>query len=325
MSSASAIMAPDISRPLSPRGESSATSGNLAGSSAAEQATKSFQAVSERYDPPHLHHQSSPELGSTNRGAMGILARKRLLGAVKTNHGDLCLLAYCFVTGMLDCASFNNWGVFVAMQTGNTVILCLATTGLPASQPWSYATTLVSLVSFFIGAILTTHVSRWAGASLRPTIFVNFLLQALMIALSAAIVTAGLIPYSNNEHHPSVEADRRIIGGLPPLAFQSGMQIASSRLLGFGTEIPVNVLTSTYAALAADPKLLARDNRPRDRRVAAVVLLASGALCSAWIMENGPGIVLVLWLGAGIKLAVAIIAGLWMQPVKEDAQDLITA
>lgn len=47
-----------------------------------------------------------------------ILSRARLLAPINTTHADLTLLACCVVTGMLDCAVFNNYGVFVGMQTG---------------------------------------------------------------------------------------------------------------------------------------------------------------------------------------------------------------
>lgn len=41
-----------------------------------------------------------------------------VFGPVKRVHADLALLACCFVTGMVDAASFANWSVFVGMQTG---------------------------------------------------------------------------------------------------------------------------------------------------------------------------------------------------------------
>lgn len=46
----------------------------------------------------------------------GFFSRARALGPVKKDHGDLALLACCLVTGMVDAASFSNWGVFVGMQ-----------------------------------------------------------------------------------------------------------------------------------------------------------------------------------------------------------------
>ena len=49
------------------------------------------------------------------------LSRAYIFGPVKKSHGDLALLACCLVTGMVDSASFSNWGAFVGMQTGMTI------------------------------------------------------------------------------------------------------------------------------------------------------------------------------------------------------------
>lgn len=48
-----------------------------------------------------------------------------MLGNVKAKHADYVLLACSFVTGLLDCSTFNNWSVFVGMQTGMTHSLAL--------------------------------------------------------------------------------------------------------------------------------------------------------------------------------------------------------
>ena len=48
----------------------------------------------------------------------GLFSRARIFGPVKQERGDLALLACCLVTGLVDAASFSNWGVFVGMQTG---------------------------------------------------------------------------------------------------------------------------------------------------------------------------------------------------------------
>ena len=90
------------------------------------------------------------------------------------------------------------------------------------------------------------------------------------------------------------------------MAFQSGATIATSRLLGFGNEIPVTVYTSTYAALAADPKLFhLRGNRPRDRRVAAVICVFAGAFAATWAERKSEGILVTFWISAGIKIILA--------------------
>jgi hypothetical protein len=48
----------------------------------------------------------------------GLFSRRWALGPVVKDYGDYGLLACSFVTGMVDGASFLNWGVFVGMQTG---------------------------------------------------------------------------------------------------------------------------------------------------------------------------------------------------------------
>lgn len=48
----------------------------------------------------------------------GYFSRRRLLGPVDKEYGDAALLVHSFVTGLVDAASFANWGVFVGMQTG---------------------------------------------------------------------------------------------------------------------------------------------------------------------------------------------------------------
>lgn len=46
----------------------------------------------------------------------GFLSRKRILGPLEKDHGDLALLACCFVTGMVDAAAFSNYSVFVGVR-----------------------------------------------------------------------------------------------------------------------------------------------------------------------------------------------------------------
>ena len=200
------------------------------------------------------------------------------------------------------------------MQTGNTVILGLSTAGLPAN-PHAWLTTLVSLASFLIGAIFTFRVSKvitpTGPHANRLWTSTLFLLQGLLLILSAALATpAHLIPQNPAGTSRSTPEPRdvieniRIVALLPPLAFQSGMQIATSRLLGYN-ELPVNVLTSTYCDLMGDFKLMALNNVKRNRRFLAAVLLLIGAIASGWLMRSRGGLMSVLWLSAGLKVAVA--------------------
>ena len=53
-------------------------------------------------------------------GGGGFMSRPWLLGQVEGEHADLVLLAHSLATGLVDAASFSNWGVFVGMQTGRS-------------------------------------------------------------------------------------------------------------------------------------------------------------------------------------------------------------
>ncbi|KAF2462201.1 hypothetical protein BDY21DRAFT_330744 [Lineolata rhizophorae] len=47
-----------------------------------------------------------------------LLSRSRLGETVDPRRGDVALLICCFITGMVDAVTFNNWEVFAGMQTG---------------------------------------------------------------------------------------------------------------------------------------------------------------------------------------------------------------
>ena len=195
------------------------------------------------------------------------------------------------------------------------MILGLSTAGLP-QNPHAWLTTLVSLASFLIGAILTFRVSKvitpTGPSANRLWTSSLFLIQGLLIVIAAALATpTGLIPQNPGGTSRTTPEPRdvieniRIVALLPPLAFQSGMQIATSRLLGYN-ELPVNVLTSTYCDLMGDFKLMALNNVKRNRRFAAVVLLLIGAISSGWLMRSTGGLESVLWISGGIKVLTAV-------------------
>jgi len=71
------------------------------------------KAAADDVSPPP---KASPEV--LNVGKPGYFSRRRILGPVDKEYGDAVLLVHSFVTGLVDAASFANWGVFVGMQTG---------------------------------------------------------------------------------------------------------------------------------------------------------------------------------------------------------------
>lgn len=133
-------------------------------------------------------------------------------------------------------------------------------------------------------------------------------MQTILLILAAALCSTNLIPQDNLGDHHILE-NLRILGALPPLALQSGMQIATGRLLGFG-ELPTIVLTSVYCDLMSDFVSFNAKNQKRDRRLGAVVLLLAGAIVSGWLMRAGAGVYGVLWVAAGLKALISI--GVWL-------------
>jgi hypothetical protein len=95
------------------------------------------------------------------------------------------------------------------------------------------------------------------------------------------------------------------------LAFQSGGQVVTSRLLGFN-EIPTTVLTSVYCDLISDPDIRKKENVKRNRRFAAVVMLLLGGITGGWLSRSGVGMSMSLWVAAATKLAIACSWLVWM-------------
>jgi len=268
---------------------------------------------------PASNASSHPEKPDPQPSAL--FSKDWTLGPIVSTHGELILLSHCLATGLVDAASFSNWGVFCGMQTGNTVILGLSTATVP-TNPHAWLTTLVSIASFLAGAFFTFRLT-WAlpggGAPTSSRLYFASILalQAVLILISAALIQADVVPHNAAGVTTAANTTRiidnvRIVCLLPPLAFQSGMQIAVSRLLGFN-ELPVNVLTSTYADLMGDKKLFHVRNVKRDRRVAAVVLLLGGAISAGWMMRSPAGMGGVLFLAGGIKAITAVGAFLGMK------------
>jgi len=67
-----------------------------------------------------LGDRQKTDVARRGGGGDGFMSRPWLLGQVEGEHADLVLLAHSLATGLVDAASFSNWGVFVGMQTGRS-------------------------------------------------------------------------------------------------------------------------------------------------------------------------------------------------------------
>lgn len=190
---------------------------------------------------------------------------------------------------------------------GNTIFLGLGASDQPRSKPWGWLKSLVSIVSFFAGAMIFSTIMRRVGALRRGTLFISFLVQTILIIVAAGIIQADLIPHTSADM--SLDGGQLFLELIPIglLAFQSAGGMTCSRSLGFN-EIPTVVLTSVYFDIASDPKIIEKPttNVKRNRRVGGVVSLLIGAIVGGWLSRSGGGIESALWTAAGLKFVAAV-------------------
>jgi len=185
------------------------------------------------------------------------------------------------VTGLVDAACYLGLGrVFTANMTGNVVLLAFGAAGaqgLPVLAP------TVSLLVFLVGATaggrLASSVVGPAGAEvpapLRRRWVTVALLGELGLVAVAAVVALGL-PVGGGG------ARRYVVIGL--LAAALGLQNATVRRLAV-PDVTTTVLTLTLTGLAADSWLAGGHSPRAGRRVAAVGLMAAGALLGALLLR----------------------------------------
>jgi hypothetical protein len=303
--------------------------------SAESQTTKLFSAMSETL-PTSTTETSSPRDGLNSGGVFNDQLgqpRRHWSTDISLDHADIPIIACCLVSGLCDSSAYNAWSCFVSMQTGiifhfiihdyaslpililvsgNTIFLALGASGQPIAHPYGWLKSLVSIIFFLLGCF-------FFGSTLyiyplhRGTLTGSFILQGLSIFVAAALVQAGVVPQPMGamaENGSTVYFIELVPLGF--LAFQSGGQIVTSRLLGFN-EVPTTVLTSVYCDIASDPNILAplQENVKRNRRVAAVVAILVGGIAGGWLSRSDAGMSSALWIGGVIKIGIAVAWSFW--------------
>jgi uncharacterized membrane protein YoaK (UPF0700 family) len=236
-------------------------------------------------------------------------------------HTDLPVLATCIVSGLCDSVAFNAIGVFVSMQTGNTIFLALGAASLPSNQPNLWYRAFVSIAAFWAGCYFFGQSRRFRPQS-KLTLSLSFLVQAIFIFIAASLAQSGAVPSFGLSRLPTTLNDQQgalreelenmavSLVPLAMLAFQFGGQIVTSRVLGVN-EVPTNVLTSLYCDLLSDPGLFAPlgKNLKRNRRVASICLLVGGGVAGGWLQRSRAGMSAALWIAGGVKV---VISALWL-------------
>jgi uncharacterized membrane protein YoaK (UPF0700 family) len=206
------------------------------------------------------------------------------------------------VTGLVDAACYLGLGrVFTANMTGNVVLLGFGTAGaqgLPVLAP------TVSLAVFLVGAAASGRLAhRLVGPSgttvsepVRRRWLTIALLAELVLVAMAGVAAIGL-PVGDGG------ARRYVVIGL--LAAGMGVQNATVRRLAV-PDVTTTVLTQTLTGLAADSRLAGGHSPRTGRRLAAVGLIAAGALVGALLLLVDVALPVLV---AAVVIALAAVAG----------------
>lgn len=227
-------------------------------------------------------------------------------------RADIILIICGFVGGLVDGLSFNAWGSFSSMQTGNTVFIALGVSGQPEYPAYLWAKSLIALTVFLLGNIFFIHLSRVLTPLRRSTLILSFGLQTACLLVAASVVQAGIV--SPKPEDPRAPIEWMQILPITLLAFQAAGQICASRLLAFD-EIPTVVLTTLLCDLLVDTKLYTRPwsaNPKRNRRIAAFLALFLGAMTAGGLSKT-TSMASSLWLAVGLKGSITLSWFVWKE------------
>ena len=207
---------------------------------------------------------------------------------------EVLLLILTFATGIQDAISFPDFLCFASNQTGNTVVLAVGLTGF-RGEFFHLANVGSSLATFLAGAIITGQLGNYIGPRQRLWQVSSHILQTIMV------FGAAWLQFT----HGSQQSGAWAVGAISLLAFASGAQVAVARAFQM-TEISTAMATAAWVDLVIDPLLVAKSNRPRNRRAGFLVVLAAGSFAGAR-MRSSIGSPLALSVSAIVKGLVVLI------------------
>lgn len=205
------------------------------------------------------------------------------------------LMGLALAAGINDATTFPDYRVFASNQTGNTALLAVGALGLVDREAVDLNDVAVSLGLFILGGSSFGQLGHAVGRTRRWWLLFTNILQTLLVFAAAALRKW----VDSDRHSPA----RYAVIAL--LAFASGAQVAMARTVNV-PEITTAMVTSAYIDFFVDPNLLARHNRPRNRRLIFVLALLGGSFIGALGYKSvGPAFSLLL---AGLcKLVIVML------------------
>jgi uncharacterized membrane protein YoaK (UPF0700 family) len=192
---------------------------------------------------------------------------------------------------------------------GNTIFLALGASGQPATPAYLWAKSLIALTVFIASNIIFIHMHRFLTPRRRSTMIISFGIQTVALLATAILIQLEVI--TPKPEDPRAPIEWLQIVAISLLAFQAGGQICASRVLAMD-EIPTVVVTAMLSDLLVDPKLTARFNPKRNRRVGAFLALFLGAMTAGGLTKT-TSMASSIWLAMGLKLMITLGWFVWQR------------
>jgi uncharacterized membrane protein YoaK (UPF0700 family) len=214
---------------------------------------------------------------------------------------EIQLLALGFATGLEDATTFPDFFCYTSNQTGNTISLSIGAAGLRPGNQFYLENIGFSLSLFVIGCWAMGQTGNYVGSNRRLWVLVSSLIQTAMVFAAGLVLQS--IPNLKQQltAHPSQPGTW---SALALLAFSAGGQVAMARGVRV-QEISTANASSAYVDLFVDPNLYAKHNRSRNRRVAFLIVLASGCIVGGFMHQNMTS-AMTLFVSGIVKLIITL-------------------
>ena len=181
------------------------------------------------------------------------------------------MLFLTFATGVEDAVTFHDFHCFVSNQTGNTVLLSIAASGISTGFV-SLPNIAISLGTFILGGWVFGQLGNFLGCRRRGWLILSNVIQTILV-----FSASGLQFRDKTLDSTGTVA----LGVLALLAISAGGQVAMARSLRM-TEITTANATSAYVDTFIDVNLYKFQNRARNRRFLFLLSLCGGSFTGAF-------------------------------------------